>query len=242
VGECFYFHPSKRRRHRLTRKCPRCSTRISRGELAEISHDGACRYGIHFSVVPLSQNLATALAEVSDLGIELDPRHWRRRKKLADRIHSAVKTIHSGFLRYSFGSEKDSVRGRIYRKLFEATFFFRRSFHRSDTNWSAVVSVAVAFEMLLTDGYAPNVRTRVVRRTRNLLRGVPGMRSYTKAVHDLYAARGAIVHAGTTQQAVDLQRARRAFVHAFVAIAEAMPNLSPASVTPMKELAGDSKE
>jgi hypothetical protein len=52
-----------------------------------------------------------------------------------------VNTIHSGFLRYSFGSEKDSVRGRIYRKLFEATFFFRRSFHRSDTNWSAVVSL-----------------------------------------------------------------------------------------------------
>ena len=39
---------------------------------------------------------APALVEVSDLGIELDPRHWRRRRKLADRIHSAVNMIHSG--------------------------------------------------------------------------------------------------------------------------------------------------
>ncbi len=68
------------------------------------------------------------------------------------------------------------------------------------------------------------------------------MRSYTKAVDELCGARGAIVHTGTTQQAVDLHRARRAFVHAFVALAEALPNLSPTSAAPMKELAGDSKE
>ncbi len=185
---------------------------------------------------------APALAEISDLGIELDPRHWRRRKKLADRINSAVNSVHSGYLHHSFGAKKERVHGRVYRKLFEATSFFRRSFHRSDMNWSAVVSLAVAFEMLLTDGYAPNVRTRVVRRTRRLLHGVAGMRSYTKAVDDLCGARGAIVHTGTTLQAVDLQRARRAFVYAFVAIAEALPNLSPTSQAPMKELSGDSEE
>jgi hypothetical protein len=66
------------------------------------------------------------------------------------------------------------------------------------------------------------------------------VRSYTKAVDDLSGARGAIVHTGTTQQTIDMQRARRAFVYAFVAIAEALPNLSPTSQSPMKDLSGDS--
>lgn len=194
---------------------------------------------LHGDCVPMHLS-APALAELSDLGIELDPRHWRRRKGLADRIHDAVNTVHSGYLQYSFGAEKESVHGRVYRKLFEATSFFRRSFHRSDMNWSAVVSLAVAFEMLLTDGYAPNVKTRVVRRTRKLLRGVAGTRTYTKAVEDLWSARGAIVHAGSTKQNVDLHPARRAFVHAFVAIAEVLPSLAASTQSPMKDLSGDS--
>ncbi|MGE0327255.1 MAG: hypothetical protein AB7K71_18380 [Polyangiaceae bacterium] len=182
---------------------------------------------------------APALAELSDLGIELDPRHWRRRKSLADRVYSAVNTVHDGYLRYSFGAQKEGVHGRVYRKLFEAMAFFRRSFQRTDMDWSAVVSLAVSFEMLLTDGYAQNVKARLLRRTRKLLRGVAGVRAYTKAVEDLYSARGAIVHAGSTQQSVDLQIARRAFVHAFVVMVEALPNLSATSQAPMKDLSGD---
>jgi len=197
------------------------------------------RRELHGDCVPMHLS-APALAELSDLGIELDPRRWRRLKRLADRIHEAVDSVYSGYLQYSFGADRESVHGRVYRKLVETTSFFRRSFHRSDMNWSAVVSLAVAFEMLLTDGYAPNVKTRVVRRTRRLLRGVAGTRTYTKAVEDLCSARGAIVHTGSTQQKVDLHNARRAFVHAFVAIAEALPSLAPSSQSPMKDLSGDS--
>ena len=201
----------------------------------------ARRHELYGDFVPIHLSVP-ALAEISDLGIEFDPRHWRRRIKLAERIHTAVDAVHSGYLRHSFGAEKDCVYGRVHRKLFEALAFFRRSFRRSDKDWSAIVSLAVAFEMLLTDGYARNIRQRLLRRIRKLLRGVDGSRKYTKAVGDLYEARGAIVHTGTTERVVDMQHARRAFVHAFVAIVEALPRLSRTSQAPIKELVGDAKD
>jgi hypothetical protein len=193
---------------------------------------------LHGDCVPMHLR-APALAELSDLGIELDPQHWESQSALAERIHAAINAVHEGYLHHSFGSEKEGVHGRVFRKLFEATAFFRRSFHRSDMNWNAVVGLAVAFEMLLTDGYAPNVTTRVVRRTKKLLQGVADEHAMTNAVGLLFKARGAIVHTGGTQHSVDLQRARRAFVHSFVAIAEALPTLSSTSQAPMKELIGD---
>jgi hypothetical protein len=182
-----------------------------------------------------------ALAELSNLGLELAPNYWRGRKVLADQIHDAVRTVHSGYLRYSFGATKERLLGRVYRKLFEASVFFRRSFHRSDMNWSAIVSLAVAFEMLLTDGYAPNVKDRVVRRTKRLLKGITGIRSLTKSVNDLCLARGAIVHTGSTKHVVDFHLARRAFVYAFVAMVDGLPRLPSNSQSPMKTLSGDTE-
>jgi hypothetical protein len=193
---------------------------------------------LHGSCVPMHLS-QPALAELSDLGIELDARHWQEQSSIATRVYSAVNTVHEGYLRYSVGSNRDSLFARVYRKLFETMSFFRRSFHRSDMNWSAVVSLAVAFEMLLTDGYAPNIKSRVVRRTQMLLGNINDATTMQNAVEDLYIARGAIVHNGSTKKTVNLPQAQRAFVHVFVAMAEALPKLSQDSNAPMKDLSGD---
>jgi hypothetical protein len=184
---------------------------------------------------------APALAEVSDLGIELNPRFWRKRRVWANRIHQALNTVHSGYIKHGFGPEKDRTLGRTYRKLFESLAYFRRSFRSSADNWTSIVSLAIAFEMLLTDGYAKKVNERIVRRARLALSGVPGSKKYAKSVDELYQARGGIVHTGTTRISMDIQVARRAFVYAFVAISSKLSDLSPTSSTPMKDLAGDSE-
>jgi len=117
-----------------------------------------------------------ALAEISDLNIELDPRFWTRRSVLATRIYNAVTTIHSSHVRHSFSKGKNEVLGRFFRKMFEALAYFRRSFRATEDDWQGIVSLAIAFEMVLTDAYAPNVNARVVRRAKLALKGVRGVR------------------------------------------------------------------
>ena len=45
--------------------------------------------------VPMHLNPA-ALAEVSQLGFDLDPRYWRRRSTDANRIFEATAAVHGG--------------------------------------------------------------------------------------------------------------------------------------------------
>lgn len=182
-----------------------------------------------------------ALAEVSDLGIELDPRFWRHRRNAASGIHAAIASVHSGYLKYSFGAKRDETRGRVYRKVFESMAYFRRSFQRSDEQWSSIISLAIAYEMLLTDNYSPGVTERIIRRVKLVLRSVPRVRSLVASVKDLYEARGGIVHSGMSRLEVDLPLARKAYVHVFVELASRLPSLPDASSTPMKDLCGDRK-
>ena len=182
---------------------------------------------------------APALAEISDMNIELDPRFWTRRRVLATRIYNAVTAVHSSHVKYSFSKGKNEVLGRFFRKMFEALVYFRRSFRTSDDNWQAILSLAIAFEMLLTDAYAPGPNARVVRRTKLALKGVPGVRSFAAEVDKLYKARGGVVHAGTTELDVDLKKAREAFVLVFVSLAERSKRLKDTSLAPAKDLTGD---
>lgn len=181
----------------------------------------------------------SALAEISDLSVELDFRYWTRRRSMPGKLRRALDTVHSGYLRNSFGAAREAPLGRTYRKLFEALTYFRRSFLPSDDDWAAIVSLAIAFEMLLTDSFAKGVANRVAKRSRLALRGTPGTRQLVAAVEALYRARGAVVHSGRTDTTVDLVMARRAFVHVYISVASRLNTLSPTSSTPMKDLCGD---
>jgi len=181
----------------------------------------------------------TAFADVSDLSIELEPGHWSRQQDKADRIFRAVDRIHAGYVRHTLVGGGSSPLGRVYRKLFEALKFFRRSFRPSDGRWTAVLSLAIAFEVLTTDSYADGVHNRVVRRAKLLLRGVAGVRGYGVAVDNLYSARGALVHAGGSAADVDISTAQRAFSHCLVAAAERVRRVRSTSPSPMQDLAGD---
>ena len=180
----------------------------------------------------------TFVSELSDLAIEIDPVHWRRRDALAQRVHDAVEAVYAEYLRTQFHHGNPDARDRTVRKLFDSVSYFRRSFQGSSTSWSEKVALATAFEMLLLDNSGA-IRKTLVRRTRLLLKGVPGTRAMQSAVDDLYGARSALVHAGDDGAGADMALAREAYVRCFVELGHRLPAVRRSTQTPLGDLIGD---
>ncbi len=179
-----------------------------------------------------------AITELTELSIEIDPSYLPRRHVLFDAIEAAVGEVYTGYLRQVTGARNDAP-ARAARRMFEALGYFRRSFHASRSEWAAIVSLATAFEMLLTDHYSPGVTERLERRMRVVLRNVPGTRRYQKAFSELYGTRGALVHSGAADgTAVDMATAQQAFVRVFCELARRLPAVPSKSQTPMRDLTG----
>lgn len=182
----------------------------------------------------------TAVVDASELNIDLDARFWsRRRERTANTVRDAVENVYTGYLAHGRNYHVHDARARVYRKLFDALGYYKQSFSRSDDDWRATVSLATAWEMMLTDRYATGVTARLERRTKLLLKGVTGTTKYQQAVRDTYSARSEIVHEGALQTQADLHAARAAYVHCFVEIVRRMSNLNPSSTTPLSDLIGD---
>jgi hypothetical protein len=192
------FHPSLRQRGRLSGDC-----------------------------VPIHGRPA-ALSDLSDLAIEIDPRYWRRSRWMASRVYAALGAAQTGYLKHRLGVGDGVVEGRIYRKLFDALLFFRRSF-RPERPDECVVHLATAFETLVTDSYAAGVGKRLAERCASALRGVPGRKAMVAAVEALHEARSAIVHQGRHDMRHNLTLARRAFAHTFVGLTSRLGRLRTTS-------------
>jgi hypothetical protein len=177
---------------------------------------------------------------LSELAIELDPRYWGRRPQQEAEVYSAVDNLYGGYLRHSVGTNKEDALSRTHRKLFDAVDYFRRSHQGSDQDWGAVVSLATAFEMVLTDQFERGVTERLRRRVELLLRGVAGTRRYQASVVDVYGARSRIVHRGEVAD-LDLSTARKAFVLVFLSLMRRMSTLQPTQKQPLAFLTGDPK-
>jgi hypothetical protein len=180
----------------------------------------------------------TFVSELSDLAIDIDPLHWRRRDALAQRVHDAVELVYAEYLRAQLDHGRPDARRRTVRKLFESMSYFRRSLQGSPTSWSGKVALATAFEMLLLDNSGA-IRRTLVRRTQLLLRGVAGTRAMQSAVDDLYGARSALVHSGDDEAEADMVLAREAYVRCFVELSHRLPGLRRNTKTPLGDLIGD---
>ena len=175
---------------------------------------------------------------MANLAIDLDPRHWAGHATLVERIHDANELIYEAYLRQWIGGARQNARTRTVRKVFDAIGFFRRAHEQLPDGWRSKVSLATAFELLLTDSYG-GVRGTLQRRTRLLLRGTAGTQAMQQAVGELYESRSELVHAGNEDAPVDMAAARRAFVLCFVVLAERLGTLAPTSSTPIRDLTGD---
>lgn len=202
---------------------------------------GGRRKSLTGQCVPMNAS-PTHLAEIADLGVDLDPRRWRRRRPTVDRLHWAVDRVHRTFFETRLTdrrSKRAATRASV--RMVQSVRFFRRSFRKDVEDWDAVVNLAVAFELLLTDGYQRGIGALIAKRARLALKGMPGVRKYTEVIEAVYGARGAAVHDGQPAD-TDLGLARRAYVYAFIRLAEALPGLVAAPNGPIAELVQLSSE
>lgn len=190
--------------------------------------------------VPMNFNSHT-LAELSDVPVDLDPKFWKRPRPVADRISACLQEVESGYVTFLMKGKSNTPRDRLIRKLFDSLRFFRRSFRRGPDSVEEVVNLASAFEILLTDSYAPGIEARLKEHARAALRGVSGMKKLLTSLDGLYVARSEYLHGGRSDTAVDVIGARKVFTHAFLNIAEKLSNLPKKSDQPIRYLLGLTK-
>jgi hypothetical protein len=188
-------------------------------------------------VVPINVDREDVL-ELTDLSIQLDPRTRQARRRSFGRIEQAVTAVYDGWLAHAYGRDDGGARGRVHRKAFESLNYFRRSFRVGGGRWSAIVSLAIAFELLLTDSSGRGMTEQVVRRTGLVLHGVRGRAAHQVAVRELFEARGDIVYAGTVG-ALDLHAAQLAYAEVFGRLALRLPDVRPGWAEPLRRLTGD---
>jgi hypothetical protein len=169
----------------------------------------------------------------------LGPATGSRRPRSFEPVERAVREVYGGYLRHSFGADENDARGRAYRKAFESLHFYRRSLRPSGGTWASTVSLAIAFELLLTDHYTPGVTAQIVCRAGLLYRGVPYRYAHEQHVRDLFSARGAIVHRGQADAGLELAAARRTYVGLFTRLAPQLASIRRGSATPLRDLLGD---
>lgn len=185
--------------------------------------------------VPI-QPRGRGIVELSELNVELDPSSRATRRLVFPEIEKGIEIALSGRLSHFSPRAAKTVRGRTYKRAFDSLDYFRRSFPRGGVTPGAVVSLATAFEMLLTDNYARGVRETLVSRTGMLLTGVRGKSRLEEAVSDLYDARSAIVHGSGADAPENLVDAQRAFAMAFARLTPRIPRLSRPTGTPIADI------
>jgi hypothetical protein len=180
------------------------------------------------------------LAHLSDLSADLDARAWRSKRAMRnlDGIRAALRTIETGYLTHVVIGTKHKLAQRVYRKLVDSIDYFRRAYSAGAKPSEAIVWLAVAFETLLTDYYAPQVNARIERRVGVCLKGTAGVRKYTRAVAELFEHRGAIVHQGRAAGDLDLLKPRRAYILCLQRIASLLDSLPRESGRPIGDLLG----
>ncbi len=193
--------------------------------------------------VPMNASPLT-LAELSDLPIEFNADHWIRNLDEARRVFAALNYVYEQHLASSFGPDSKGIKARVYRKLTQALTYFHRSYSKSHESWQSVVTLAIAFETLLTDSYSSGVRHRVSRRVGLLVSAHPQRAELIRAVDSMYLARGRLMHGEDLGNPETLVQARQAFIHAFVALVERLPAALGAAPpdAPMTHICGDIDE
>ncbi len=185
--------------------------------------------------VPMNIRRPT-LSELSEVPAELDPKFWRRRSKISKRIISMLLNFETGFYKYSFSNKKRNNHSRIYRKIFKSIEFYKRSYRIKDDQGEAILNLAVAFEILLTDNYSPGITQRILYRVKKLLKGVKGVRAFNKSIEGLFKCRGEYVHTGFVTNPIDISTCQIAYIHTLLQFSALLKHIKPRQEAPITRL------
>lgn len=181
----------------------------------------------------------TELINLCDLQVDLDPEHWSSKPPILERLVVSLTELEKGYTRLSVSGLDNGVQARIYRKIFDALGFFRRSFHSQARKGEPAIFLATAFEMLLTDHFTGGVEPRLKRRFKIATASEPEAAGLEEIVGTLYKRRSETVHEGKVNGKLDLRLAQKAFVFAFIGTVSALGNLPNESPEPLAEMFGD---
>lgn len=181
------------------------------------------------------------LARLSDLAVRLSTKTLGlpEFQALEAQLAPVLKGVEEGYLRYINLKSKDGLFVRVYKRLAASIDWYRQSFGSRTNESEAVVALAVAFETLLTDHYAPGGAKRIQRRVGICLKGDPRVEAYKDSVLAIYHARSEIVHTGDAKWEGDIAVAQAAFAKVFLHVASLLGNLNRRMNDPIRELLGD---
>jgi hypothetical protein len=170
-----------------------------------------------FDVRRIPMNLRSAeLAELSELNIQLNLLAWKR-SALAERLSKAIMKFERSYMENCVGIDQVTPTIKVYRKIYLALEYFRRSFRSSSKVEDQIVTLATAFEILLIDSSRSQMNS-ITDALKILLKGIRGGPVMVSAARRLYKLRNQSVHAGKCSGEPNWRRCRLAFIHAFLVI------------------------
>jgi hypothetical protein len=189
--------------------------------------------GSNGAFVPIS-GVRPDVVEMSDLNLVIDPDYWSGVDARVDQLHDRVEDLYSGYLRCALNPRRDDSQASAYRKVFSSLALFKRSFTQDE--WRATISLATAFEQLLTHGETKKVISRGKKRIKLLLKGQAGSDRSALAFERLYEGRCEILHQGRLSTEYDIVEARRLYVDCFIALVPYLDQLDPHRGRPFLEI------
>jgi hypothetical protein len=189
--------------------------------------------GSNSAFVPIS-GVRSDVVEMSDLHVVIDPEYWNGADPRVDQFYYRAEDLYNGYLRYALDPDRDDSQASAYRKVFSSLALFKRSF--TQDSWRATVSLATAFEQLLTHGETKKVIGRGKKRIKQLLKGEGESNRSALTFARLYEARCEILHQGRMSTKYDIVEARRTYVECFIALVPYLDRLDPHRGRPFLEV------
>lgn len=178
------------------------------------------------------------LVNLCDLQIDIDPDHWSEKPDILGKLVESLDEVGKGYTRAAT-LRQNQVADRMYRKLFGALSFYRRSFHSQAKRGEPAIFLATAFEMLLTDYFSPGVKNRLKRRYKLAVASDEEVSNLSGLIGELYDRRSETVHQGKVEGPIDLRLVQKAFVFAFIGVVARMKALPQESSQPIADILGD---
>jgi hypothetical protein len=217
------------------------SSRINNFQTLDINHylvlERTPGEGHELSARRIPMNVKRSeLVNLCDLQIDINPEHWADKPPLLQRLTECLDEVGKGYTRSVMTKANDPTT-RVYRKLFGALSFYRRSFHSQARRGEPAIFLATAFEMLLTDYFSRGVKDRLMRRY--ILAVGHEETTLSSLIGELYERRSETVHQGKVEGSVDLRLAQKAFALALMGIVSRLGALPQESSQPIADILGD---
>lgn len=153
------------------------------------------------------------LAEIADVPVRLNPSDWMASEGATrvKEIWAIMHMVEQRFIQLVLLGKVGDKRAKVARKLARSLDYFMRSHRSSRHPAEAVVALAIAFELLLTDNFDRGYTSgRLIPRVRALL--PDGSEEMFDAVRALFQQRGDVVHNGGYGRDVNLNLCRQVYL------------------------------